>query len=342
MTSSGETNKLAEYQLQLIVAFRNPFLPRPEINPLVYIIVISSGHRSVIMKKYFVLLWMNLCIFQLGECQDEETMFISLNLTMSWKEGWTECQKRNGSIAGEEEVIQQLLSGGLPENEYWTGMHQYLSDWIGVVGWDYENTVRSVAQSTHKMDNPSPGACLELCQTHVFAITRGAVCLCIPDSAVNSNPIQFRKTQISVWTRCNNTETPNTCGGITNNQSIVSLYVDRTHLVVPGITGMNQLSIAQFDGNCLTARCDNENGNPVLQGRQCDIHTPFTCENPNSSGTGTWDQVYSYCLGVSSIYASTLSCPRFTLNPRSSATTYWIGYKRQFYSRQDTGLLVCM
>jgi hypothetical protein len=33
-------------------------------------------------------------------------------------------------VQSHPELIQQLTPG----NEYWTGMHQYLSDWIGVYG----------------------------------------------------------------------------------------------------------------------------------------------------------------------------------------------------------------
>lgn len=71
-----------------------------------------------------------------GTCKDANTTLILLNTTLSWSGGQQACRDRNGTMLSEQEarsdpeVIRQMTSG----NEYWTGMHQYLSDWIGVYG----------------------------------------------------------------------------------------------------------------------------------------------------------------------------------------------------------------
>ena len=71
-------------------------------------------------------------------CQKNKTVTILLNQTLSWADGLKECHNRNGTLVSEEEA--KLLErngwsdGNQPGSDYWTGTHQYLSDWLGTLG----------------------------------------------------------------------------------------------------------------------------------------------------------------------------------------------------------------
>ncbi|XP_056005795.1 uncharacterized protein LOC125657771 isoform X2 [Ostrea edulis] len=274
------------------------------------------------------------CNCNLGTCKDDNTTIVLLNTTLSWSGGQQACRDRNGTMLSEQEarsdpeVIRQLTSG----NEYWTGMHQYLSDWIGVYGWEYSNNITQIADvTTHELEWPSPGSCQEICHKYrIFAIIGGSTCICIPSSAADNSLFAFESSRVSNWTVCSNSETPNTCGGTNNGRVIASLYVDSSYLVS---------SVSDVDGNCMSAQCDGTSGNAVLKARDCEIHKFRSCENgqPDLTGQSPWKQAYEGCLNITSIYAMQLSCLSLTQLPRATKTSYWIGYKRQFYTRQDKG-----
>ncbi|XP_056005796.1 uncharacterized protein LOC125657772 isoform X1 [Ostrea edulis] len=276
------------------------------------------------------------CNCNLGTCKDDNTTIVLLNTTLSWSGGQQACRDRNGTMLSEQEarsdpeVIRQLTSG----NEYWTGMHQYLSDWIGVYGWEYSNNITQIADvTTHELEWSSPGSCQEICHKYrIFAIIGGSTCICIPSSAADNSLFAFESSRVSNWTVCSNSETPNTCGGTNNGRVIASLYVDSSYLVS---------SVSDLDGNCMSAQCDGTSGNAVLKARDCEIHKFRSCENvqpaTDLTGQSAWKQAYEGCLNITSIYAMQLSCLSLTQLPRVTKTSYWIGYKRQFYTRQDKG-----
>lgn len=57
-----------------------------------------------------------------------------------------------------------------------------------------------------------------------------------------------------------------------------------------------------------------------------------------SAVQSTWDQVYRTCLNDSSLIATNLHlCAVFIQGSRIRNSDYWIGHKRQFYSRTDKG-----
>lgn len=71
-------------------------------------------------------------------CEEVDTEIIILDRSLSWGDGLRECHGRNGSLLTQKEVESvdwnTLFNGNQSEEEFWTGMHQYQSDWLGAIG----------------------------------------------------------------------------------------------------------------------------------------------------------------------------------------------------------------
>lgn len=71
-------------------------------------------------------------------CEEADTEVIILDQSLSWGDGHRECHDRNGSLLTQEEVESvdwnTLFNGNKSEQEFWTGMHQYQSDWLRAIG----------------------------------------------------------------------------------------------------------------------------------------------------------------------------------------------------------------
>lgn len=283
------------------------------------------------MEKVTVLLSLLARFCSWVACEEVDTEIIILDRSLSWGDGLRECHGRNGSLLTQKEVESvdwnTLFNGNQSEEEFWTGMHQYQSDWLGAIGWVLDNRIRNVAEVTFEMDVSSPGACQELCQTSFYAVTNGSTCLCLPFSS--NPPFTIETKRASSWKQCDNSETPNTCGGKQNDLDIASLYGDVKYL---GVT------VSETNGHCVTVRCSSSSDPPAVQGYNCLTHHYSTCEQSAESSFSPWDQAYERCLNVSSLYFSGISpCSIFLQTPRREKTNYWVGLKRQNYTRSDKG-----
>lgn len=71
-------------------------------------------------------------------CEGADTEVIILDQSQSWGDGLRECHDRNGSLLTQEEAESvdwnTMFNGDQSEQELWTGMHQYQSDWLGAIG----------------------------------------------------------------------------------------------------------------------------------------------------------------------------------------------------------------
>lgn len=285
-------------------------------------------------KEVIVLLSLVARLCSWVACEEADTEVIILDQSQSWGDGLRECHDRNGSLLSQEEAESvdwnTMFNGDQSEQELWTGMHQYQSDWLGAIGWVHDSSIRNVAEDTFEMDISSPGACQELCRTSLYAITNGSTCLCIPNSDGYSG-FSIYTTRASSWKRCDNSETPNTCGGKQNDLDIASLYGDLNYLL-QGVT------VIETNGHCATARCSSTSGSPTVQGFDCQTNILYNCEQSTETSRSTWDQAYESCLNVSSLYVTQISgCLTFVQTPRMASTSYWVGLKRQNYTRSDRG-----